>query len=134
MFAPMHPSQIPNRRPPTSSAAAPSPVIDQAASARKRRRLAEEGGDTTDGAIDVDMLSQGEGQAGSAGEDDWDDGVQWKGKESDEVELPSEADMRARSRAVGAGGVIKEVKCNLTSIKDLRAEVLEKKHSGEGPQ
>lgn len=79
--------------------------------------------------IDVDMLD-GEGGGGGDEEDDWDDGVDWKGQDV-EVELPSAAEAGAKSRGVGAGGVIKEVVCNLTSIKDLRAQVVAKKHSGE---
>jgi len=75
-------------------------------------------------------MLDGEGGGGGNDEDDWDDGVDWKGQDV-EVELPSAAEVGAKSRGVGAGGVIKEVVCNLTSIKDLRAQVIAKKHTGE---
>lgn len=94
--------------------------------------MIEEGGNGADEPIDVDMLDAEGGGDGDADEDedDWDDGVEWKGQDV-EVELPSAAEVGAKSRGVGAGGVIKEVVCNLTSIKVLRAQVVQKKHSGE---
>jgi hypothetical protein len=94
--------------------------------------MLEDAGRAPDGAVDVDMLDAEnrsvETAAGDADEeDDWDDGVQWKG-ETVEIEEPSED---GRSRGVGAGGAIKETKCTLTSIQELRAQVASKKHSGE---